>query len=76
MYAGKKKWEGAKDTSLIDYIKKELGHSYRHLCTLLLLLKGDRAEDEAADEEGSPAARRSRCTPSARRASSRTLTRA
>ena len=40
---GKAVWEGRNDKNLIDYIKSELGSSYKEVCALfLLLLKGER----------------------------------
>ena len=52
LQAGKKKWEGRTDKSLVDHIKSNLGSSYRHLNALLnLLFMGDRREDEATEEE-------------------------
>ena len=49
--AGKKCWEGRRDRSLVDYVSKELGHSYRHLRYLILeILKGKRIWDGVPDE--------------------------
>ena len=50
LQAGKKVWEGRRDKSLIDHLNAAVPRSYRHLKKLLLhLLKGDRAEEAAAD---------------------------
>lgn len=52
LQAGKAKWEGRTDKSLVDFINENLGSSYRHLNRLLqLLFMGDRVETEEADEE-------------------------
>ena len=52
LQAGKAKWEGRTDKSLVDYINEELGSSYRHLNRLLqLLFMGDREEAAEADED-------------------------
>jgi len=52
LYAGKKVWEDKHDKSLIDYLNKELGWSYRHLRDLLLrLLKDPQDEDDTIDED-------------------------
>ena len=49
---GKAVWEGRNDKNLIDYIKSELGSSYKEVCALfLLLLKGERDQSDATDEE-------------------------
>jgi len=48
---GKKVWEGRTDKHLVDHLKSELGHSYRHLNRLLnLLYMGDRNESDKVDE--------------------------
>eukprot|EP00927_Polykrikos_kofoidii_P046184 TRINITY_DN4039_c0_g1_i1.p1 TRINITY_DN4039_c0_g1~~TRINITY_DN4039_c0_g1_i1.p1 ORF type:complete len:851 (+),score=199.97 TRINITY_DN4039_c0_g1_i1:48-2600(+) len=50
--AGKEKWEGRTDKSLIDYIDGELGFSSRHLqYGLLKLVKGEREMGDDVDEE-------------------------
>ena len=52
LQAGKDKWEGRTDKSLVDFINSNLGHSYRHLNRLLqLLFMGDRVETDECDEE-------------------------
>ena len=52
LQAGKAKWEGRTDKSLVDELNSELGSSYRHLNKLLqLLYMGDRREDEEVEEE-------------------------
>eukprot|EP00322_Chrysochromulina_rotalis_P026845 CAMPEP_0115866008 /NCGR_PEP_ID=MMETSP0287-20121206/20027_1 /TAXON_ID=412157 /ORGANISM="Chrysochromulina rotalis, Strain UIO044" /LENGTH=1093 /DNA_ID=CAMNT_0003320561 /DNA_START=29 /DNA_END=3309 /DNA_ORIENTATION=- len=52
LQAGKKKWEGRTDKHLVDYLKSELGSSYRHLNRLLnLLYMGDRVETDEVDED-------------------------
>jgi hypothetical protein len=52
LQAGKAKWEGRTDKSLVDFINSNLGHSYRHLNRLLqLLFMGDRVETDETDEE-------------------------
>jgi hypothetical protein len=52
LQAGKDKWEGRTDNHLVDYLKGQLGSSYRHLNRLLnLLFMGDREEGAEADEE-------------------------
>ena len=52
LQAGKAVWEGRTDKSLVDFLKAELGSSYRHLFRLLCLLyMGDRNESEEVDEE-------------------------
>jgi hypothetical protein len=52
LQAGKAKWEGRTDKSLVDYLNGELGRSYRHLNRLLqLLFMGDRVETDEVDEE-------------------------
>ena len=35
LQAGKAKWEGRTDKSLVDFLNSNLGHSYRHLNRLL-----------------------------------------
>jgi len=52
LQAGKDKWEGRTDKSLVDHLNSELGRSYRHLNKLLqLLFMGDRREDDAVEED-------------------------
>ena len=52
LQAGKQKWEGRTDKSLVDHLNSELGSSYRHLNKLLqLLYMGDRREDGEVEEE-------------------------
>ena len=52
LQAGKAKWEGRTDKSLVDFINTNLGYSYRHLNRLLqLLFMGDRVETDEIDEE-------------------------
>ena len=53
LQAGKKKWEGRTDKSLVDFLNSELGSSYRHLNQLLQLLymgdvNGDKAKVDVA----------------------------
>ena len=51
LQAGKDKWEGRTDKHLVDYLKENLGRSYRHLNRLLnLLFMGDRVEGDETDE--------------------------
>ena len=55
LQAGKKRWEDRSDKHLVDYLKRELGSSYRHLNRLLnLLFMGDRVESEQVDEGLAP----------------------
>ena len=52
LQAGRSKWEGRTDKSLVDFINSNLGSSYRHLNRLLqLLMAGDREEEAEADED-------------------------
>eukprot|EP00900_Chrysochromulina_parva_P010576 jgi/Chrpa1/1951/Chrysochromulina_OHIO_Genome00013467-RA len=56
LQAGKKKWEGRTDKSLVDYLKGELdgwiGNGFIHLRRLLFLLfQGERVETTDMDEE-------------------------
>jgi len=49
--AGKEKWEGRSDASLIDYLDEELTSEYKHLQALIFkLLKGERDESGEVDE--------------------------
>ena len=50
LQAGKAKWEGRNDASLVDFINTNLGYSYRHLNRLLqLLYMGDRVETDEVE---------------------------
>jgi len=49
--AGKARWEGRSDASLIDYLDDQLTSEYKHLQALLFkLLKGERDESGEVDE--------------------------
>ena len=49
--AGKERWEGRTDKSLIDYLDEELTGEYKHLQHLIFkILKGERDESGEVDE--------------------------
>ena len=59
LQAGKEKWEGRTDKSLIEYLTGELdgwiGNGYKHLRRLLTLLyMGDRVETDEVEGHGVP----------------------